>query len=128
MAIEKQSALQTEFEFSLPKGYLDADGAVHRNGIMRLAQGIDEIAPLRDARVKNNQGYLTVVILARVITKLGDLAEVDTDVVEKLFTADLAYLQDVYRRINSDGADEQSVTCPQCSHTFIVEAGETGGS
>jgi hypothetical protein len=127
-APEKRPALQTEFEFMLPKGYIDSDGTVHRQGIMRLATAMDEIVPLRDPRVKNNQAYLTIIILSRVITKLGDLVEVNTDVVENLFTGDLAYLQDFYRRINSDGTDQLTVTCPQCNHTFQVEAGEPGGS
>lgn len=127
MAAQKATPLQTEFEFTLPKGYLDADGNIHRSGTMRLATAMDEIVPLRDPRVKNNQAYLTVVILSRVITRLGDLDEVNTGVIEKLFTADLAYLQDFYRRINSDGTSQLTVTCPECSHTFQVETGEPGG-
>src|SRR5262245_904756 len=120
--------LQTEFEFTLPKGYVDSKGALHREGRMRLATAMDEIVPLRDPRVRNNQAYLTVVILTRVIVKLGDLAEVNTNVVENLFTADLAYLQDFYRRINDDGTDRLTVTCPECSHAFQVEAPEPGGA
>lgn len=122
------SPLQQEFEFSLPKGYVDESGQVHRNGLMRLSTAMDEIAPLRDMRVRNNQAYLTVAILARVITRLGDVPEVNTSVIEKLFTADLAFLQDFYRRINSDGESAMSVTCPNCSHTFTVETNPAGGS
>jgi hypothetical protein len=123
--------LQTEFEFTLPKGYIDVEGNLHRHGTMRLATAMDEIIPLRDPRVKNNQGYLTILILSRVIEKLGDLPNVHTGVIENLFTADLAYLQDLYRHVNSDGDNELTVTCPECNHTFQVnplETDEQGGS
>jgi hypothetical protein len=92
--------LQTEFEFTLPKGYLDADGNLHRKGIMRLSRAMDEIVPLRDPRVKSNPAYATVIILCRVITRLGALDEVTSDVVENLFATDLSYLQKFYRQIN----------------------------
>lgn len=123
-----KAPLQTEFEFTLPKGYIDESGVLHRKGVMRLATAMDEIAPLRDIQVRNNQAYLTVAILARVITRLGDLTEVTSNVIEKLFTADLAYLQDFYRQINSDGTNVLSVTCPECGHQFQVETAEMGGS
>ncbi len=125
---DQKPPLQTEFEFTLPKGYVDSDGRLHRQGRMRLANAMDEIAPLRDPRVKSNQAYLTVVIFARVITRLGDLGEVNTNVVENLFTADLAYLQDLYRQINSDGHTQITVSCPNCNHTFQVEPSEPGES
>ncbi len=127
-AAQNSSPLKTEFEFTLPKGYIDGDGTLHREGMMRLATAMDEIIPLRDPRVKNNQAYLTIIILSRVITKLGDLNEITTNVVENLFTGDLAYLQDLYRRINSDGTEQITVTCPECSNTFQVEGIEQGGS
>lgn len=92
--------MQTEFEFTLPKGYLDADGNVHRKGIMRLSRAIDEIVPLRDPRVKSNPAYATVIILSRVITRLGALEEVSPMVMEELFACDLDYLQKFYRHIN----------------------------
>ncbi|MFE4106158.1 hypothetical protein [Almyronema epifaneia] len=92
--------MQTEFEFMLPKGYLDAEGNVHRKGIMRLATAMDEITPLRDVRVKSNPAYATVIILARVITQLGALEEVNPTVIERLFACDLNYLQKFYRHIN----------------------------
>lgn len=92
--------MQTEFEFELPKGYLDADGNLHRKGIMRLSRAIDEIVPLRDPRVKSNPAYATVIILSRVITKLGALDEVSPMVIEGLFACDLNYLQKFYRQIN----------------------------
>lgn len=93
-------SLQTEFPFTLPKGYVDESGDLHRSGVMRLATARDEIQPLRDARVKENEAYLTVILLSRVITELGDLDQVTPKVVEGLFAADLAYLQDVYRVVN----------------------------
>jgi hypothetical protein len=92
--------LQTEFEFTLPKGYLDTDGNLHRKGVMRLSRAMDEIVPLRDPRVKSNPAYATVIILSRVITKLGALDEVTPAVVEDLFACDLSHLQQFYRQIN----------------------------
>jgi len=100
MATKSQSGLQTEFEFTLPRGYVGSDGTLHRKGRMRLATAIDEIAPLRDPRVRANQAYLVIILLARVITKLGSLEIIDTGTIENLFSADLAFLQDFYRRIN----------------------------
>lgn len=128
MAEAKASPLQTEFEFTLPKGYIDTQGNLHRTGRMRLATAMDEIVPLRDPRVRENQAYLTILILSRVITQLGDLVEVNTNTIERLFTADLAYLQDFYRRINSDGTDQMTVTCPNCGNTFEVEGSAPGES
>jgi hypothetical protein len=120
------SPLQTEFNFTLPRGYIDSQGQVHRNGTMRLATAMDEIAPMRDSRVRDNQAYLTIVILSRVITRLGEIVDVSTNTIEKLYTSDLAYLQELYRQINSDGASALSVTCPNCSHTFPVESSNEG--
>ncbi|WP_017662937.1 hypothetical protein [Baaleninema simplex] len=91
---------QTEFEFTLPKGYVDADGNLHRKGIMRLAKAIDEIAPMRDPRVKANAAYSTVIILARTITRLGAIEDISPTVIENLYACDLNYLQDLYRQIN----------------------------
>jgi phage FluMu protein gp41 len=91
---------QTEFEFTLPKGYLDGEGNLHRKGTMRLATAMDEIAPMRDPRVRSNPAYATVIILARVITHLGALTEVSPTTIEKLFAQDLNYLQTLYRQIN----------------------------
>lgn len=92
--------LQTEFEFTLPKGYLDSDGNIHRIGIMRLAKAIDEIVPLRDPRVKSNPAYATVLILSRVVTRLGALEEVNPVIIENLYAGDLDYLIKFYRQIN----------------------------
>lgn len=100
-------AFQTEVEFTLPKGYLDADGTLHRNGIMRLATAADEILPLKDPRVQQNPAYLTIIVLARVITKLGSLADVNTKVIEGLFASDLNYLQQLYEKLNSEESESQ---------------------
>src|SRR5512136_1882238 len=101
-------ALQTEFTFTLPRGYADGDGNLHKQGTMRLATAMDEIAPLRDLRVKSNQAYLAVILLSRVITKLGSLREINTGVIENLYSADFAYLQDFYRQINENGTTKIS--------------------
>lgn len=101
-----KGALQTEFEFTLPRGYVDSQGTVHRKGRMRLATAIDEINPLRDPRVRNNQAYLIIILLARVVTKLGTVEIIDTGVIENLFSADLAFLQDFYRKINEVSMEE----------------------
>ncbi len=98
--------LQTEFEFTLPRGYIGPDGRLHKKGRMRLATAMDEIAPLRDPRVRANEAYLVIILLARVITQLGNIEVIDTSVIERLFSGDLAYLQDFYRRINEVSPDE----------------------
>ena len=113
--------LQTEFEFTLPKGYIDKDGNLHRQGIMRLANAKDEIAPLQDPRVMRNQAYLVIVLLSRVISKLGDLRDINPGVIENMFSADLAYLQDFYRRVNSNGHTRAKVLCPNCETDFEVD-------
>jgi predicted Zn finger-like uncharacterized protein len=111
--------LQTEFEFTLPRGYVDRSGTVHRKGRMRLATAVDEIAPLRDPRVRQNQAYHTIILLARVITHLGTLPAIDTAVIEGLFTADLAFLQELYRVKNElVGPGEGEVRCPSCGDVF----------
>lgn len=122
-----EMALQTEFEFILPRGYVDQDGAIHRKGIMRLATAMDEIAPMRDPRVRGNQAYLVVILLSRVIKRLGELRDINTGVIEALFSADLAYLQDFYRRINENGNSALDVVCPECDHHFEVDVGAMGG-
>ena len=99
--------LQTEFEFSLPKGFVDEDGNIHRKGIMRLSKAMDEIVPLRDPRVQSNPAYATVIILARVITRLGALEEVNPAIVENFFACDLNYLQKFYHQINELGEEEE---------------------
>jgi len=114
-------AFQTEYNFELPKGYVDDSGNLHKKGIMRLATAADEILPLRDPRVQQNPGYITVIILARVITTLGDMKGLDTKVIEKLFTADLSYLNDFYQRINQMELPTYRVICPHCEKVFDAE-------
>ncbi len=122
------SGLRTEYEFTLPKGYVDSEGHMHAKGCMRLATALDEIAPLRDPRVRENQAYLTIAILARVVTKLEGVPQVTTELIENLFTADLAYLQDLYRKLNGTENEQLSVTCPNCEHSFQVEVPAPGES
>jgi hypothetical protein len=121
-------SLQTEFEFILPRGYVDRDGNLHRHGVMRLATAMDEIAPLRDARVQANQAYLVVILLSRVIVKLGTLPQVTPEMVENFFTADLSYLQTLYRQINEQGASRLTLPCPQCGHQMEVDLASLGES
>jgi hypothetical protein len=121
------AALQTEFGFTLPLGYMDPAGDIHKDGTIRLATAADEILPLRDPRVAANQAYLVVLLLARVVTRLGSLRQVDTGVIEGLFSADLSYLQDLYRRINENGHARICATCPACATNFEVDASEAGG-
>lgn len=110
--------LVTEFEFDLPKGYKDEQGVLHKHGVMRLATAADEIVPLRDPRVVGNPGYLTIMLLARVITKLGDITVISTRVIEGLFSADLAYLQNMYQQINAMEEVRETCVCPECNKVF----------
>jgi hypothetical protein len=125
-----QGVLQTEFPFVLPRGYVDEMGTLHREGSMRLATAADEILPLRDPRVVSNQAYLVIALFARVITQLGTLREgnITTTVVERLFSADLAYLQEFYRRINENGNARVPTTCPACAEQYEVDLVPLGGS
>ena len=113
--------MKTEFAFALPKGYLDADGTLHREGVMRLATARDEIEPLRDAGVRQNEAYLAVLLLSRVVTRLGTITSVTPDLVERLYAADFDHLQRLYERINADGESVGSVTCPECARRFEVD-------
>ena len=108
----------TEFEFDLPRGYVDVNGTLHKHGVMRLATAADEILPLRDPRVVQNPGYLTVILLSRVITQLGTVPKVDPRVVERFFSADLAFLQAMYQQINAVGPMQNTCVCPNCGHKF----------
>ncbi|MFE6765298.1 MULTISPECIES: hypothetical protein [unclassified Streptomyces] len=113
--------LQTEFEFELPRGYVDDEGRVHRTGSMRLATARDELRPQIDLRVKENPAYLSVVLLSQVITRLGTITDVHAGVVERMYATDVAFLQDFYRRINSEGHTHAAVTCPLCHGSFEVD-------
>jgi len=117
--------LKTEYEFILPRGYVDKDGVVHREGVMRLANARDEITPLNDIRVQRNRAYLIIVLLSRVVSRLGTLPEVNTGVVESLFAGDLRFLEEMYNRINEDEAVVR-VTCPECGAKFDKEFGRLG--
>jgi hypothetical protein len=108
---------ETEVEFKLPRGYMDPDGTLHRDGVMRLATAADEILPLKDPRVQSNPAYLTVIVLSRVVTRLGSLADVNPRVIENLYASDVSYLQSLYQKLNADGKTP-TVVCPNCEHQF----------
>lgn len=118
---EEQPSLRTEFDFELPRGYVDGDGVLHRTGTMRLATARDELLPLYDARVQENAAFTTVVLLGRVITALGTLPAVTSNVIENMFASDVAFLQDFYKRINAEGHTRAAVSCPECSHRFTLD-------
>ncbi|MFJ9704413.1 hypothetical protein [Streptomyces sp. NPDC101234] len=118
-----REALRTEFPFQLPRGYVDEQGTVHRDGVMRLSTARDELIPLRDVRVQENPAFLSVVLLGRVITRLGTLPLMHDGIVENMFASDLAFLQDFYRQINAEGHTRAAVNCPHCSEPFEVELG-----
>ncbi len=109
------------YNFSLPRGYPDAAGQVHKNGTMRLATALDEIEAVADRQVQANPATLPLVLLSRVITRLGDLPGVTPQVVGGLFAADLAYLEDLYLRLNSYGQVRLETVCPNCGGAFQVQ-------
>lgn len=113
--------LQTEYNFRLPRGYVDAAGTLHRDGVMRLARAMDEITPFTDARANANRSYLSVLLLSRVVMRLGDIAEVTPAVIENLFASDFAYLQELYLRLNDDGSRLIETACPQCGKHFGLD-------
>ncbi len=119
---------QTEHEFKLPFGYVDEEGTLHRDGLMRLATAADEILPLKDPRVQSNQAYLVIILLSRVVTRLGGIAQITPKVIEGLYAADLTFLQDLYNRINRNGKAAHAAICPECAHRFEVEMAFEGGS
>jgi hypothetical protein len=118
---------QTETEFVLPCGYADGDGTLHREGVMRRATAADEILPLAEARVVKNPAYLIVILLSRVITRLGSVTTINPKVIENLYAADVAYLQNLYNTINRFEDAGPPVTCPHCQHTFQMETPTAGG-
>lgn len=120
--------LQTEFEFVLPKGFIDERGALHREGAMRMATAMDEIAPLRDPRVRSNEAYLVIMLIAQVITRLGPYRKVTPEMVESFFAADIAYLQDLYKQINEVEIRAIHAACPNCGHEFDVDVPLLGES
>ena len=120
--------LQTEFEFTLPRGYVDASAQVHREGRMRLATALDEIQSVGDPRVQTNEAYLPVLLLSRVVPRLGDLPAITPQVIEGLFASDLAYLEDLYQRLNSPESVTVGAVCPHCSTQFQLQVAPLGGS
>jgi hypothetical protein len=116
--------MRTEVSFTLPRGYVDPAGAVHREGTMRLATARDEIEAVREPEVRQNEAYLTVLLLSRVVTKVGDVTDVTPELIEELYAADFDHLQRLYERLNTDGEAVGSVTCPSCSHAFEVDLSE----
>ncbi len=116
----------TEFEFTLPRGLVDASGQVHRTGRMRLATALDEIEPVQDPRVQANEAYLPVLLLSRVLTQLGSLTSITPAIVESLFASDLAYLQDLYLRLNSPESVIVTTACPNCNHHFNLQVAPLG--
>jgi len=117
---------QTEYEFTLPKGYIDSDGNLHREGLIRLATAADEILPLKDPRVDKNPAYLSVILLSRVVTRLGALEAVNPKVIEDLFVEDLHYLQSFYNKINGQEVNNV-ITCPNCEKPVELEQSSLGG-
>lgn len=115
------SCLRTEYPFVLPRGFVDEQGTAHRAGVMRLATARDELTTQTDQRVQKNPAYLTVLLLERTVTRLGTVFEVDSFVIENLFASDLAFLQDLYRRINQQGHTEVEVACPACGQQYAVD-------
>lgn len=116
--------MRTEHAFTLPKGYVDPAGHVHREGVMRLATARDEIEPLRDPAARQNEAYLTVLLLARVVTRIGDTTEITPQLMEGLYAQDFDHLQRLYERLNTDGEAVGSVSCPACAHSFEVDLSE----
>jgi len=113
--------LHTEFEFTLPKGYVEESGTLHKKGKMRLATAADEILPMKDPRVQQNPAYLTVILLSRVVVSLGNLKSITPKTIEDLFAGDFTYLQELYNRVNQNGSDAVKANCPKCEHEFDVE-------
>jgi hypothetical protein len=112
--------MQTVYDFELPKGYVDQSGTVHKHGKMRLATAGDEISATRDPRVLGNPSYLSIVVLSKVITEIEGVEMVTPALVEKLFTADMAFLQDMYQKINNVEPVTIKVVCPECGKTYEV--------
>ncbi len=119
--------LTVEHDFELPKGFVDEEGNLHRNGVMRLATAADEILTMRDERVQGLPAYLIVLVLSRVVTRLGSVDQITPAVIERLFAEDLAYLQSLYNHLNGLGPGRVDVVCPSCGHEFEAEVDPVGG-
>ena len=118
--------MQTEFEFELPRGFIEESGDVHKIGTMRLATAADEILPMKDPRVQQNPAYLSVILLSRVVTKLGTLQNITPNIIEGLYTSDFDFLHNLYNRINQNGTDVIETSCPKCKHSFQIEEEPVG--
>jgi hypothetical protein len=116
--------MRTEIPFTLPRGLIDGQGNVHREGTMRLATARDEIEPLRDPEVRRNEAYLSVLLLARTVTRIGELTVITPELIEDLYAADFDHLQRLYERLNTDGESVGIVSCPECAHDFEVDLTE----
>lgn len=119
---------RTEFEFTLPCGVLDDEGSLHREGVMRRATAADEILPLRDPRVIKNPAYLVVILLSRVVVRLGGIDPITPKTIESLYATDLNFLQNLYNQVNRVDEGGGRAVCPQCQHEFALEAVTPGGS
>lgn len=119
--------IRTEHEFTLPVGYEDEDGTLHRDGVMRLSRAIDEIAPQAEARVQRNEAYLIVILLSRVVLRIGSVTQITPRVIEQLYARDLAYLQEFYNQINGTGTPRVPASCPRCELEFELELSGSGG-
>ncbi len=120
-------AIQTQYEFNLPMGYADSDGVIHKKGTMRLATALDEIEVMNDARVKENDAYIVIALLARVITGIEGVKSINSGVIENLFAADLGYLQEFYTQINETGSTKRIYQCPHCGKPFEVDLAASSG-
>jgi hypothetical protein len=123
MSVSDAGSLQTTFDFVLPRGYVDPDGVTHREGTMRLATARDELMPLLDPKVRQHEAFMSLVLLARVVTRLGTLQVIDDQVMGGLWATDLSFLQDLYRRINTEGTTVAEVSCTSCGEIMLVDVG-----
>lgn len=117
---------QTEYEFNLPKGFVDEGGDLHQNGVMRLATAADEIVPLKDPRVQRNPAYFSIILLSRVVSQLGEVKQITPKTIESLFSEDLKFLENLYNEINGHSG-KQEITCSECRRQFKVETNCVGG-
>lgn len=113
--------MQTVFNFELPRGFIDESGVVHKLGEIRLATALDEIVPQEDPRVVANEAYLPILLLARVITRIGTITVISSTMIERMFAADLEYLQNLYMHLNGGGPVIVGAKCPHCQHGFQLQ-------